>query len=132
MNISQMGALNNAIENSEKLDFASRCLSEEQLVRLYKSYKQLFWAQIAPAIILAVAVILELIFIPSEAVPHGEASMKETIILFETVFLLWRFTRFGSSLRSLLSENFGISIRGGTGKKAAWMNCMQCFGDLRT
>jgi len=88
MNISQMGALNNAIENSEKLEFASKCLSEEQLVRLYKSYKQLFWAQIAPAIILAVTVILELIFIPSEAVPHGEASMKETIILFETVFFI--------------------------------------------
>ena len=88
MNISQMGALNNAIENSEKLEFASKCLSEEQLVRLYKSYKQLFWAQVAPAIILAVTVILELIFIPSEAVPHGEASMKETIILFETVFFI--------------------------------------------
>ena len=132
MNISQMGALNNAIENSEKLDFASRCLSEEQLVRLYKSYKQLFWAQIAPAIILAVVVILELIFIPSEAVPHGEASMKETIILFETVFfivpvypiwiILTQFT-FGK-----LWHKYSRWYR----KKAAWMNCMQCFGDLRT
>mgnify|MGYP000377956198 CR=1 FL=1 len=43
---------------------------------------------IAPVILLAAVVLLELILIPSEAVPKGYASAKETVILFETAFFI--------------------------------------------
>lgn len=88
MKISHYAALQNAIKNNEKLAFAKSVLSKEQFERLYKSYINLFWFQIMPVIVLAVAVVLELIFIPSENVPNGVASLKETIIIFEVAFFM--------------------------------------------
>lgn len=88
MKISHYAVLQNAIKNNEKLAFAKSVLSKEQFERLYKSYRNLFWFQIMPVIVLAVAVVLELIFIPSENVPNGVASLKETIIIFEAAFFM--------------------------------------------
>ena len=86
--LSQLGALNNRIENNKKLRFAKYKLSKEQYEKLYKSYKKLFWFQIAPVILFVIAVILILIFIPSQDVPNGYADMKTTILLFGTAFFV--------------------------------------------
>lgn len=46
-NISHAGSINNKIQNNEMLMFAKNTMSEEQFKRLYASYRQLFWFQIA-------------------------------------------------------------------------------------
>ena len=68
--------------------FARRVLNKAQFDKLYRAYRRLFRFQIAPVILLAAVVLLELILIPSEAVPNGYASAKETVILFETAFFI--------------------------------------------
>ena len=73
---------------NQRLEFARRVLNKAQFDKLYRAYRRLFWFQIAPVILLAAVVLLELILIPSEAVPNGYASAKETVILFETAFFI--------------------------------------------
>ena len=73
---------------NQRLEFARRVLNAAQFEKLYRAYRQLFWFQLAPVLVLAAAVLLELIFIPSEVVPNGYASTKETVILFETAFFI--------------------------------------------
>ena len=85
---SQVRALNNRIETNDKLYFAKHKLSEEQFEKLHKSYKQLFWFQIVPVILFVAAVILILIFIPSQDVPNGYADTKTTILLFGSAFFV--------------------------------------------
>lgn len=43
--LSNSGAINNKIENNDMLKFARNIMSEEQFIKLYKSYRRLFWAQ---------------------------------------------------------------------------------------
>ena len=124
MKISHYAALQNAIKNNEKLAFAKSVLSKEQFERLYKSYRNLFWFQIMPVIVLAVAVVLELIFIPSENVPNGVASLKETIIIFEAAFLWFPFFRCGLSFLNLQLENYGADIQNGVKKVQIGMEYM--------
>lgn len=45
--ISHAGSINNKIQNNKMLVFAKNTMSEEQFMRLYASYRQLFWFQIA-------------------------------------------------------------------------------------
>ena len=71
-----------------KAEFARRVLNKAQFDKLYRAYRRLFRFQIAPVILLAAVVLLELILMPSEAVPNGYASAKETVILFETAFFI--------------------------------------------
>lgn len=52
--ISEAAALQNAADNHTKLEFASKVLSDEEFTVLYKSYKQLFWAQISFMIVFMV------------------------------------------------------------------------------
>lgn len=73
---------------NQRLEFARRVLNKAQFDKLYRAYRRLFRFQIAPVILLAAVVLLELILIPSEAVPNGYASAKETVILFETAFFI--------------------------------------------
>ena len=73
---------------NQRLEFAWRVLNKAQFDKLYRAYRRLFRFQIAPVILLAAVVLLELILIPSEAVPNGYASAKETVILFETAFFI--------------------------------------------
>lgn len=73
---------------NQRLEFARRVLNKAQFDKLYRAYRRLFRFQIAPVILLAAVVLLELILIPSEAVSNGYASAKETIILFETAFFI--------------------------------------------
>ena len=73
---------------NQRLEFARRVLNKAQFDKLYRAYRRLFRFQIAPVILLAAVVLLELILIPSEAVPNGYASVKETVILFETAFFI--------------------------------------------
>ncbi len=73
---------------NQRLEFAWRVLNKAQFEKLYRAYRRLFRFQIAPVILLAAVVLLELILIPSEAVPNGYASAKETVILFETAFFI--------------------------------------------
>mgnify|MGYP000740699545 FL=1 len=73
---------------NQRLEFARRVLNKAQFDKLYRAYRRLFRFQIAPVILLAAVVLLELILIPSEAVPKGYASAKETVILFETAFFI--------------------------------------------
>ena len=73
---------------NQRLEFARRVLNKAQFDKLYRAYRRLFRFQIAPVILLAAVVLLELILIPSEAVSNGYASAKETVILFETAFFI--------------------------------------------
>lgn len=73
---------------NQRLEFARRVLNKAQFDKLHRAYRRLFRFQIAPVILLAAVVLLELILIPSEAVPNGYASAKETVILFETAFFI--------------------------------------------
>ena len=73
---------------NQRLEFARHVLNKAQFDKLYRAYRRLFRFQIAPVILLAAVVLLELILIPSEAVPNGYASAKETVILFETAFFI--------------------------------------------
>ena len=73
---------------NQRLEFARRVLNKAQFDKLYRAYRRLFRFQIAPVILLAAVVLLELILIPSEAMPNGYASAKETVILFETAFFI--------------------------------------------
>lgn len=73
---------------NQRLEFARRVLNKAQFDKLYRAYRRLFRFQIAPVILLAAVVLLELILIPSETVPNGYASTKETVILFETAFFI--------------------------------------------
>ena len=73
---------------NQRLEFARRVLNKAQFDKLYRAYRRLFRFQIAPVILLAAVVLLELILIPSEAVPNAYASAKETVILFETAFFI--------------------------------------------
>lgn len=80
---SQLGAINNKIENNNKLCFAKENLSVEQFDKLYKSYRQLFWFQIAPVIVFIVIIIFMLIFIPSDY-----SNLKSGIILLGIAFFV--------------------------------------------
>ena len=73
---------------NQRLEFARRVLNKAQFDKLYRAYRRLFRFQIAPVILLAAVVLLELILIPSETVPNGYASAKETVIQF-AVGRLW-------------------------------------------
>ena len=73
---------------NQRLEFARRVLNKAQFDKLYRAYRRLFRFQIAPVILLAAVVLLELILMPSEAVPNAYASAKETVILFETAFFI--------------------------------------------
>lgn len=73
---------------NQRLEFARRVLNKAQFDKLYRAYRRLFRFQIAPVILLAAVVLLELILIPSETVSNGYASAKETVILFETAFFI--------------------------------------------
>lgn len=55
---SQIGVINNAIENKKKLEFARNVLNDENFEKLYKSYRQLFWFQISYLIISSVILVL--------------------------------------------------------------------------
>ena len=44
--ISRAGSINNKIQNNKMLMFEKKTMSEEQFIRLYDSYRQLFWFQI--------------------------------------------------------------------------------------
>ena len=81
--LSQLGAMQNKIENNEKLRFAKKNLSGEQFRRLYGAYRRLFWFQIAPVFVLLAALLLMLIFIPAE--PSG---VKAGIMLLTVAFFL--------------------------------------------
>ena len=104
---SQMYALQNAINNHKLLKYAKDNFTEEELHKIYKSYRRAFWSQISLPILGVIFVIGAMIFIPSENVPNGVASTKETIIMFSVagfmlVFPVWlvicNFT-FGSEWR---------------------------------
>ncbi|MDL2295495.1 hypothetical protein LJC18_01620 [Lachnospiraceae bacterium OttesenSCG-928-E19] len=79
----------NAFGNAIKLAFAKENLTEEQFEKLYKSYKRLFWFQLAPAILLALAAILIIIFMPSAS--YGQTDWKTAILLFGSAFFIFPF-----------------------------------------
>lgn len=45
--ISYAGSINNKIQNNKMLMFAKQIMSEEQFMKLYSSYRQLFWFQLS-------------------------------------------------------------------------------------
>jgi hypothetical protein len=86
---SQMGALDNAIDNMDKLEFAKNTLSKEDFKKLHSSYNSLKWFQLGPMLVFSAIMVLELIFIPGQKVPIGESSPKECFMWMELgIFML--------------------------------------------
>lgn len=56
--ISYLSSINNAIENNEMLRFASEVLNSKNFIKLYKSYRQLFWFQLSFPIVSVVLTVL--------------------------------------------------------------------------
>lgn len=86
--ISTAGAINNAIENNEKLKYAKNNLNDELFEIIYSGYQKAKWSQLLLPIIFAITIILELIFIPSQPVQNGHADFKTTLLLFEAVLFI--------------------------------------------
>ena len=78
-----------AFRDYDAVKFAYENLSQEDFKKIYRSYRLTFWLQLSLFAVFLAAVVLELIFIPSETVPNGYADKKTTIILFETAFFIF-------------------------------------------
>lgn len=86
--ISAVGAINNTIENNEKLKYAKNNLDNELFEIIYSGYQKAKWSQLLLPIIFAITIILELIFIPSQPVQNGYADFKTTLLLFEAALFI--------------------------------------------
>ncbi len=56
--ISYIASINRAVENHKQLRFAREVLNNDNFMKLYKSYKQLFWFQLSFPIVAVVVTIL--------------------------------------------------------------------------
>lgn len=81
-NLSNLGAINNKIENNDMLKFARNIMSEEQFIKIYKSYRRLFWTQLSVPI-------AGVVFIPLLCLAFSEYAM--IIAAFGTVLFLFLF-----------------------------------------
>ena len=89
-----MQAYRQYTENKALVYFADENIEKENLERLMKSRKQLILFQIFPFLLAVIGIIAVFIFIPSEEVPYGYASSRETVLLFGTVgfiffYIIW-------------------------------------------
>ena len=83
--ISYMGSINNKIENNKMLKFAKQIMSQEQFMKLYKSYRQLFWFQLSlPIGAVVVIALLALIFSS-----YAEVIVAFGVTAFILLFIFW-------------------------------------------
>lgn len=83
--ISYVGSINSKIENNEMLKFAKQVMSQEQFMKLYNSYRQLFWFQ-ASLPIGAVILIATLCLIFNSYV---DVIIGFGLTAFILVFIIW-------------------------------------------
>lgn len=89
---SEYGPFQNTVENIEKLEFARAILSKEQFVQLHKSYKQLFWFQMIPYIMLVIGIILIILFVPALKWPTEYDNLKfMVLLLWASVWVIFLF-----------------------------------------
>ena len=83
--ISYMGSINNKIENNKMIKFAKQIMSPEQFMKLYKSYRQLFWFQLSlPIGSVIVIALLTLIFRS-----YAEVIVAFGVTAFIFLFIFW-------------------------------------------
>lgn len=83
--ISQAGSINNKIQNNKMLMFAKNIMNEEQFMRLYASYRQLFLFQIA----LPIGAVLVLAVLCIVFRQYAEIILAFGVVAFILLFILW-------------------------------------------
>lgn len=83
--ISYYGSINNKIQNNKMLMFAQQIMSKEQFMKIYKSYKQLFWFQLSlPAGAVLIIALLCIIFRQ-----YAEMIFAFGVTAFILLFIVW-------------------------------------------
>lgn len=83
--ISYIGSINNKIENNKMLKFAKQIMSQEQFMKLYKSYRQLFWFQLSLPIVTVIIITLLCLIFKS----YAEVIVAFGITAFIFLFIIW-------------------------------------------